>query len=208
VSTDDQRQHDRNRLAASLRSRREDLGLSRRNVADRSGLSYPYVSQLENGDREPSLDALGRLAAALATSTEDLLAGRTDLSSDALLTPDTRPSATTTTARRRLAAPMAARAGESASAEPMGGAPMVGAPAGAAPAAAGPAPATWHANPSFAAAPTRAAAGGRSAPSRREEASAVVDAAYQTLLALTPDQRLDAAGALLARCVRDATPPA
>ncbi|MCW2681439.1 MAG: hypothetical protein JWM62_2840 [Frankiales bacterium] len=36
--------------------------MSRRVLADQSGLSYPHVSQLETGDREPALKAIRALA--------------------------------------------------------------------------------------------------------------------------------------------------
>jgi transcriptional regulator with XRE-family HTH domain len=176
MSNDERRQQGRDQLAAGLRSRREGLGLSRREVADRSGLSYPYVSQLENGDREPSLDALARLAGALATSTEELLAvpvQRLGLSAPAPL---------------RAPAPLLTEAAESAEA------------------------ASWHANPSFGAAGAAGAragspAGGRRSVRRPPVAAAAVDEAYATLSALAPADRLDAAGMLLARCLRDAAAP-
>lgn len=52
-------------LAALLRRRREELGLSRRDLADLAHLSYPYVSQLETGYRLPSARATQALAQAL-----------------------------------------------------------------------------------------------------------------------------------------------
>lgn len=177
MSSDDRRRHDRDQLANGLRLRREGLGLSRREVADRSGLSYPYVSQLENGDREPSLDALGRLAGALDTTTEELLTAP-GLLADAIATPRSAPP--THAAPRRLAAPAPAVAGTAAGA---------------------PGAATWHLNPSH-----------QSVRARRSDSppsgiAAAVDEAYSVLSRLTPAERLDAAGILLARCVRDATPP-
>lgn len=59
-------------LARLLESRRTDLGLSRRDLAERSGLSYPYVSQIETGEREPALKALHALAQALELPVERL----------------------------------------------------------------------------------------------------------------------------------------
>lgn len=152
MGTDDRR---RDRLAAALRDHRESLGLSRRDVADRSGLSYPYVSQLENGDREPSMDALGKLAAAFGTPVEDLLKP-----------PDPQVSLVT------LASVM----------EP-------------------PPPVGWHANPAY---PSTQPRGARRSRSRRVDLDGVVEDAYAALLPLAPRDRLDAAGMLLARCLRDA----
>jgi len=61
-------------LGRYLEARRLELGLSRRDVADRSELSYPYVSQLETGDREPALKAMRALAPVLEIRVEDLAA--------------------------------------------------------------------------------------------------------------------------------------
>ncbi len=56
-----------------LRSRRESLGLTRQRVADRSGLSYAYIAQLESGAKSrPSAGALEQLAAGLEIPVEEL----------------------------------------------------------------------------------------------------------------------------------------
>lgn len=57
-----------------LKARREQLGLSRRDVVAASGLSYPYVSQLETGYRLPSHKSIAMLAAALELPPSDLSA--------------------------------------------------------------------------------------------------------------------------------------
>lgn len=58
-----------------LRSRREALGLNRQRVADRSGLSYAYIAQLESGVKSrPSSTALEQLAAGLEVPVEELAA--------------------------------------------------------------------------------------------------------------------------------------
>ena len=57
-----------------LTARRHELGLSRREVADASGLSYPYVSQLETGYRLPSHKAIAALAEALELDPGELSA--------------------------------------------------------------------------------------------------------------------------------------
>lgn len=59
-------------LGRFIEQRRTELGLSRRDLAERSGLSYPYVSQLETGDREPALKAMKQLAPALELRVEEL----------------------------------------------------------------------------------------------------------------------------------------
>jgi transcriptional regulator with XRE-family HTH domain len=57
-----------------IKARRERLGLSRRDVVEASGLSYPYVSQLETGYRLPSHKALAALAEALELDPGELSA--------------------------------------------------------------------------------------------------------------------------------------
>ncbi len=61
-------------LGRFLEHRRRELGLSRRELAEQSELSYPYVSQLETGDREPSLKTMRALAPVLDVRPEELAA--------------------------------------------------------------------------------------------------------------------------------------
>ena len=61
-------------FARFLEQRRTELGLSRKELATRSGLSYPYVSQLETGDRPPALKAMRQLAPVLDVPVEELAA--------------------------------------------------------------------------------------------------------------------------------------
>ncbi len=61
-------------LGRFIEHRRTELGLSRRELADRAELSYPYVSQLEAGDRQPALRAMQALAPALEVRVEELAA--------------------------------------------------------------------------------------------------------------------------------------
>jgi transcriptional regulator with XRE-family HTH domain len=60
-------------LGELIRARRDDLGMSRRELVEATGLSYPYVSQLETGYRLPSSTALRDLAGALQISTDELV---------------------------------------------------------------------------------------------------------------------------------------
>src|SRR3954464_9487117 len=60
------------RLARLIRERREALGLTRRDLADQTGLSYPYISQLETAYRLPSPKAMHLLARSLGLSASDL----------------------------------------------------------------------------------------------------------------------------------------
>ena len=51
---------------------REHRGLTQQALADRAGISKPYLSQLEAGKRQPSLAVLRALAAALGVEIEDI----------------------------------------------------------------------------------------------------------------------------------------
>ena len=62
-------------LGARLRARRLALGMTLAEVAERAGLSLPYVSNLERGRGNPTLGALKSLATALQQSLPDLLGG-------------------------------------------------------------------------------------------------------------------------------------
>jgi transcriptional regulator with XRE-family HTH domain len=60
-------------LGRLIRARRQALGLRRRDLVDLTGLSYPYVSQIETGYRLPSDRAVRDLAAALQIDPGELL---------------------------------------------------------------------------------------------------------------------------------------
>lgn len=58
----------------ALRRRREGLGLSKKKLARRAGLSDAYVGNLEGGTgKRPGVEAIARLARALNVSTDDLV---------------------------------------------------------------------------------------------------------------------------------------
>jgi predicted transcriptional regulator len=57
--------NDSETIGQRLRARRVELGRTLAEVADQSGLSLPYVSNLERGRGNPTLEALGALARAL-----------------------------------------------------------------------------------------------------------------------------------------------
>lgn len=56
-----------------MRAARLNRGLSRRELADLAGISVPYVTKIENGDRRPQAPVVARLADALAVSPAMLL---------------------------------------------------------------------------------------------------------------------------------------
>lgn len=59
-------------LGLLLRNRRLDLNYSIKNVADRSGLHYNYVSDVERGTRNLSFTTLIRLTQALDLPLKEL----------------------------------------------------------------------------------------------------------------------------------------
>jgi transcriptional regulator with XRE-family HTH domain len=61
-------------LGPRLRARRQELGLTLKQVAAMSELSHPFLSQVERGLARPSVITLQQLASALGTTTYMLLA--------------------------------------------------------------------------------------------------------------------------------------
>ncbi|MEV7342355.1 XRE family transcriptional regulator [Streptomyces sp. NPDC093544] len=62
------------RVGAAVRRRRRALDLTLAVVAERSGLSVPFLSQVENERARPSKSSLERVADALGTTAVELLA--------------------------------------------------------------------------------------------------------------------------------------
>lgn len=62
-------------IGPAIRARRRTLGLTIVQLAERADLSHPFVSQVERGRANPSLDSLTRLARALGTSQVELMSG-------------------------------------------------------------------------------------------------------------------------------------
>lgn len=56
----------------AVRRARERRGMSRRDLAETTGLSYPYISQIETGYRMPSTPAMRTLADALGLRPDSL----------------------------------------------------------------------------------------------------------------------------------------
>jgi transcriptional regulator with XRE-family HTH domain len=59
-------------LGAFIREQRRSARLSLRNLSALSGISNPYLSQIERGLRKPSADILQQIAKALRISAETL----------------------------------------------------------------------------------------------------------------------------------------
>src|SRR3954468_21862327 len=56
-------------IGSFIRDLRENAKISLRQLADRAGVSNPYLSQIERGLRKPSAEVLQQLASALRVST-------------------------------------------------------------------------------------------------------------------------------------------
>lgn len=71
-------------IGTFIREQREQAALSIRKLADKAGVSNPYLSQIERGLRKPSAEILKSIADGLAISAETLYtrAGLLDEDSD------------------------------------------------------------------------------------------------------------------------------
>lgn len=59
-------------LSANLRKHRERKGWSQERLAEESGLHRTYISGVERGTRNPTVEIVGRLAKALGIKVSDL----------------------------------------------------------------------------------------------------------------------------------------
>jgi transcriptional regulator with XRE-family HTH domain len=64
----------KSRFGRAITKRRHELGISQEELADRAGLHRTYVSDIERGERNPSLVNIEKLAHALALSLSALFA--------------------------------------------------------------------------------------------------------------------------------------
>lgn len=62
----------RKSFGAKIRALRTVLGVSQEELGFRTGLDRTYISGIERGERNPSLDNIGKLAKALQVSLQDL----------------------------------------------------------------------------------------------------------------------------------------
>ena len=60
-------------IGARVRALRESMGYSLRELAERSGVSAPMLSQVERGETSPTLAVAGRIAAGLDLTLSQLL---------------------------------------------------------------------------------------------------------------------------------------
>jgi transcriptional regulator with XRE-family HTH domain len=59
-------------IGSFIRAQREAAQVSVRQLAEKAGVSNPYLSQIERGLRKPSAEVLGQIAKALRVSAEVL----------------------------------------------------------------------------------------------------------------------------------------
>ena len=59
-------------IGSFIRQQRERSAISIRKLAERAGISNPYLSQIERGLRKPSAEILKRIARGLSVSAESL----------------------------------------------------------------------------------------------------------------------------------------
>ena len=62
-----------NQLGKTIRILRQAKSLKMTSVAKSSGVSVPYLSLVENGDRQPSLEVMRRIASTLGVPSEALV---------------------------------------------------------------------------------------------------------------------------------------
>ena len=72
----------RSALGKAIVIRRTELGLTRNDLRDRSGLSYPYVAELEKGAKRMSAASLDAVSGALELRPSELLAMADALADD------------------------------------------------------------------------------------------------------------------------------
>lgn len=99
------------RIGRALQVLRAELGLSRKQLATRAGLSYSYLSEIEGGKKEPSSKTMFVLADALGVSPSELMAAAETRVRSSATAPRSRryapdyPDAAPTMAREMPAAP-------------------------------------------------------------------------------------------------------
>ena len=68
----------RHLIGEQLRLARQQRGETLRQVAERAGVSTPYLSEVERGRKEPSSEILSAITGSLDTSLLDLTRGVTE----------------------------------------------------------------------------------------------------------------------------------
>lgn len=61
------------KLGSKIRELRKKKRLTQEDLAHKSELDYSYMNQIENGKRNPSIEAIERIAKALGVHVKDLI---------------------------------------------------------------------------------------------------------------------------------------
>lgn len=59
-------------IGKRIRARRQSLGMSQEALAERAGLHYTYIGQIERGEKNASIETMVKLCGALETTLETL----------------------------------------------------------------------------------------------------------------------------------------
>lgn len=70
-------------ISSEITKLRESVGWSKNKLAKESGLSQAYISQLEAGQKQPTIDSLGRICSALGLTLSEFFS-----EGNKLLSPD------------------------------------------------------------------------------------------------------------------------
>jgi transcriptional regulator with XRE-family HTH domain len=65
-------------LGRTIKVLRTDLGIDRRTLAQEAGISYSYLTEIENGNKPPSSSVLGPIASALGMRLSQLIQAAED----------------------------------------------------------------------------------------------------------------------------------
>lgn len=74
MSKESEQKDVRQRFGLVIRQRRNELGISQEKLAERANLHRTYISEIERGIRNPSLENISNLAKALDISVSSLFA--------------------------------------------------------------------------------------------------------------------------------------
>jgi transcriptional regulator with XRE-family HTH domain len=72
-------------IGERVKARRAEMGFTGKQLADKIGVTQPYISAIERGEREPAMEVLRSLALSLQTTTSYLLNETDDPSPSAFL---------------------------------------------------------------------------------------------------------------------------
>ena len=64
-----------NQMGIRARKRRQEIGLTQKDIAEASGVSRPFISEFEAGGRIPSVSVLNHIAEKLGVTLDYLVNG-------------------------------------------------------------------------------------------------------------------------------------